>query len=112
MVYWISTAFVCLMLLVSAASYVFHQDTIRGVRALGFPDYFRIQLVALKLIAVPVLMLPVVPVQLKEWAYAGVSLFLVTAIVAHSAKGDPISLTLLNIVFLAVVITSNVYLPR
>ncbi len=112
MIYWGSTGFVCLMLLISAAGYVFHQDTVKGIRDLGFPDFFRIQLAVLKVMAVPVLLLPMMPVQGKEWAYAGVALFLVTAIVAHTAHGDTFAITLLNMVFLGVLIVSNLYLPR
>lgn len=112
MIYWISTGLVCLLLLASSASYVFHQGTIEGVRALGFPDHFRVQLAVLKLIAVPVLLLPFVPVQFKEWAYAGTALFLITALVAHTAHRDPVSFTLLNLIFLAILATSNLTMHR
>ena len=112
MIYWISTSAICVMLLASAASYLFHQGTIDGVRDLGFPDFFRIQLAFLKLVAIPILLLPVVPVQFKEWAYAGVGLYLLTAIIAHYAHGDPIILNVLNVVFVILLVTSNLYLPR
>ena len=90
------------------------RDTVRsdGVRDLGFPDFFRIQLAFLKLVAIPILLLPVVPVQFKEWAYAGVGLYLLTAIIAHYAHGDPIILNVLNVVFVILLVTSNLYLPR
>ena len=65
-IYWTSTLLVCIMLLWSAYTYFFHKATIDGVKALGFPDFFRIQLAVLKIIAVAVLLVPQVPLQVKE----------------------------------------------
>jgi len=110
--YWLSTSLVSLLLLWSAWSYVFHAATIGGIQALGFPDYFRIELAVLKIIAAVVLIVPLVPVQMKEWAYAGVGLFLITAIVAHTAHKDPIAISVFNAVMFLVLITSNVTLHR
>ncbi len=108
--YWISTALLSLILLWSAYSYIFSKATIEGVRDLGFPDFFRVQLAVLKIIAVLVILLPQIPIQFKEWAYAGVGLFFLTAIVAHTAHKDPFFITLINLVFIAILITSYLYL--
>ncbi len=51
MIYWISTATISLFLFASAASYLFHSPTIAGIRELGFPDFFRIELAILKIVA-------------------------------------------------------------
>lgn len=106
--YWISTALISGIVLLSAASYFFHQGTIDGVRALGFPDFFRIQLGVMKIAGAIVLLLPKAPVRLKEWAYAGIGLFFITAIVAHTAHNDSFVLTLLNLVFIALLVASNI----
>lgn len=106
MIYWLSTVFVCLMLLLSAWSYVFSEATIVGVRDLGFPDFFRIQLAVLKVLAALIIVLPSAPMVIKDWAYAGVAFFLVTAIVAHFAHGDPLWITIVNLVFLGVLLLS------
>ena len=112
MVYWVTTSLIAIFLAVSAASYLWHQPTIEGVRDLGFPDFFRVQLAVLKLIAIPVLLLPAVPGAAKEWAYAGVALFLLTAIVAHFIHRDPIFLNLLNMVLLILLVISRWTLPN
>lgn len=109
MLYWIPTGLVCAMLVASALAYLFHGATIVGVRELGFPDHFRIELAILKLVAVVVLLVPQVPLLAKEWAYAGVALFFVTSIVAHTAHGDSWLLNLINVVFLALLIMSRYY---
>ena len=111
-IYWISTSLVSTMMLVSASSYFFHQSTIVGVRELGFPDFFRIQLAILKAIGAICLLIPSIPINVKEWAYAGIGLFFITAIVAHTAHNDSIALSLINVIFIGLLIMSNVYLHK
>lgn len=110
--YWISTALVALGVLASAVTYFFHKGTIDGLAELGFPSFFRIQLATLKVAGALALVLPQVPLQVKEWAYAGIGLFYLTAIVAHTAHGDSIALSMINVVFIALLIVSNVYLHK
>ena len=100
------------MLSISAYNYLFHENTITGIRELGFPNFFRVQLAILKIIAVVVLLLPWIPIQIKEWAYAGTALFFITAIIAHHAHGDPLILDLINASFLVLLIISNLTLIR
>lgn len=109
--YWVSTALVCLMLAWSAATYVFSAATIDGVRALGFPDHFRWMLAVLKMLAVFVLLLPAVPAAPKEWAYAGVGLFFLTALVAHVAHGDSLWLAVILVVFMGLLAASRYAWP-
>jgi hypothetical protein len=108
MIHTVTTAIIVLFLLASSASYVFHQGTIEGVRALGFPDAFRWQLAMMKFAAALALALPFTPALLREWAYAGTAFFLITAMVAHYAHGDPIALNLLNVALLAVLAVAYV----
>ncbi len=112
MIYWVSTSLLSLILSASALSYLFHQNTISGIADLGFPDFFRLELSVLKLIAALVLIIPHVPLQIKEWAYAGAFFFFVTAIVAHIAHRDSHMISALNVVFIILLIVSNVYLHR
>ncbi len=103
---------VAAMVALSAFTYIFHKGTIDGVRELGFPDSFRIQLAVLKVIGVIFLLLPQIPMPMKEWAYAGIGLFFITAIVAHTAHGDPIGLSLISVFFLALLVISHIYLHK
>ena len=112
MTYWISTTILCLFLLTSAYTYLFHKTTIDGVKALGFPKFFIIQLAILKLIAVIIIALPYAPVQFKEWAYAGVMLFLITALVAHIAHKDSIGISVLLVILMSVTAISYYTLNR
>ncbi|KZS42885.1 hypothetical protein AWE51_16080 [Aquimarina aggregata] len=111
-IYWTSTGLLSILLLWSSYSYIFSQATITGIRALGFPDHFRIQLAVLKIIAVIILLVPQIPLQIKEWAYAGVTFFFITSIVAHTAHKDSIFISLLNLLFIALVFISSLYLHK
>jgi DoxX-like family len=55
---------------------------------LAVPAYFRIELALAKLAGVAALLVPMVPAQLKEWAYAGFAINLVSALIAHLSIGD------------------------
>ena len=107
-IYWISTSLITLFLLWSAYSYFFVPAAIEGIRELGFPDFFRIQLGILKLIAGLILIFPISYQPLKEWAYAGVGLFLLTALVAHLAHRDPWTINFLLLLLMAILICSYV----
>ncbi len=111
-IYWGSTSLIAAMLLWSAFTYLFQQATIEGIKALGFPDFFRIQLAVLKLLAIVVLLVPSFPLAIKEWAYAGTGLFFLTAIVAHIAHKDSMAITVLLLVFMGILAVSNFYLHK
>ncbi len=111
-IYWSATSVVSLFLLWSTYTYLFSKATIDGVRALGFPDHFRVELAILKVIGVIVLLTPQISIQMKEWAYAGIGLFFITAIVAHTAHKDPIVITVINLLLIGILVVSNIYLHK
>ncbi len=110
LIYWISTLLISGFLLLSSYTYFFSDNTINGLRELGFPDFFRIQLGILKVIAVVVLLIPKISMYAKEWAYAGVGLFLITALVAHIAHKDSLVVAFLLLVLFAILITSRYFI--
>jgi hypothetical protein len=56
---------------------------------LGFPSHvFHVELSVAKILGVLALLLPFVPARLKEWAYAGFAINLVSALIAHFSIGD------------------------
>ncbi len=86
--YWCSTIIISFFLLLSSYSYIFSQSTIIGLRELGFPDFFRIQLAVLKIIATILILIPGIHIYIKDWAYSGIGIFLLTAFIAHLAHED------------------------
>jgi hypothetical protein len=86
-VYWIVTALFCLQMSFTAYAQLRLPQVAEAFTHLGFPAYFRVELSWAKLLGV-VLMLAPAPARLKEWAYAGFAITLVSALIAHFSGGD------------------------
>jgi len=87
-VYWIVTALFCLEMSFTAYYELLPQGA-QAFARLGFPAaYFRIELSLATLVGVAALLIPMVPARLKEWAYAGFAINLVSAIIAHLSIHD------------------------
>jgi hypothetical protein len=85
--FWASTSLLCLQLAFTAYAQLSLPQVAEAFTRLGFPDYFRVELAWAKLLGVVLLLAPV-PARLKEWAYAGFAITLVSALIAHFAVGD------------------------
>lgn len=86
--YWIITAIFCALISFTAYAEMRFPDVVREFTRLGFSaGYFREELSWAKVIGVVLLLAPV-PARLKEWAYAGFTINLVSALIAHFAMGD------------------------
>ena len=85
--YWIATALLCLQMGFTAFAQLQLPQVAQAFTELGFPAYFRVELSWAKFIGVALLLAPV-PARLKEWAYAGFAITLVSALIAHLAVGD------------------------
>lgn len=107
--YWVSKGFISFFIAFSAwFSYSHAADLIR----LGFPDYFRIELVTAKTIGAIVLLLPITPVRIKEWIYAGFIIAMVSALIAHICSGDPVSKIIFVSVDMILVLASIRYVSK
>ena len=86
--YWIAKIFISLFMFFSAYySYAHAAD----LHWLGFPDYFRIELVVAKCIGGLLLLVPQTGRYLKEWIYAGFGICMISAFIAHACSHDPVS---------------------
>ena len=81
-IYWLSTAIFCSIMLFSATMYLTKYEMVRGFFvALGYPTYIIYPLAIAKILGVVAVITKKVNV-LKEWAYAG---FLFDGILASAA---------------------------
>ncbi len=85
--FWIATALFCLQISFTAYAQLRLPQVAEAFTHLGFPGYFRVELSLAKLAGVLLLLAPV-PARLKEWAYAGFAINLVSAVIAHVSVGD------------------------
>jgi putative oxidoreductase len=108
-VYWIAKGFISFFMLFSA---YFSYSHPADLAKLGFPDYFRVELVLAKVIGAIVLLLPVTPVRVKEWIYTGFIIAMVSALIAHICSDDPISRIIFVSVDLVLVLASMRYVSN
>lgn len=85
--YWITTSLLALQMGFTAYAQLRLPQVAEAFAHLGFPGYFRVELSWLKFVGILVLLLPA-PNILKEWAYAGFAITLLSALVAHFSVGD------------------------
>ncbi len=105
--YWITTGIFSAMMLFSATMYFISPQMAQTFEHLGFPDYFRIELGIAKIVGILLLLAPFTG-RLKEWVYAGFTINLISASIAHGAMGDPISAIMTPLVFLGILAVSYV----
>lgn len=78
----------------------------------GLPDYLRYELAIFKIAGLIVLLVPQFPSRIKEWAYAGFSITLISAVIAHYYTGDSFLRSLEPMIFFIVLVVSNIYLYK
>lgn len=86
--YWLAKGFLVFFMLFSA---YYSWSHAKDLRLLGFPDYFRVELVTAKVIGAILLLFPQVSLRVKEWIYAGFGIAMISALIAHICSGDPLS---------------------
>ncbi len=106
--YWITIGLLSVMMFGSAVSYLLENaQMVEAFRHLGYPDYFRVFLGIAKIIGVIVILLPNFPMILKEWAYAGFGITLLSAIVSHLSVGDSIDKVIGPLIALTLLIVAR-----
>lgn len=80
--YWTTTGLFAALMMLSAVSYFANPAMKTAFAHVGFPDYFRVELGVAKGLGAIALLAPL-PRWLKEWAYAGFFITLVSAFIAH-----------------------------
>jgi len=107
--YWLAKGFLVFFMLFSAY-YTWSQP--EGIKKLGFPDYFRIELVIAKVIGAVALLIPQVSLRVREWVYAGFCISMLSGLIAHICSSDPLSRIIFVAVDFILVATSIQYLHK
>ncbi len=86
--YWSVTGLFCLWIAFTAYAQLALPQVAEAFRQLGFTSAsFRIELSCAKFFGIAALLFPV-PACIKEWAYAGFGIVLVSALIAHLSAGQ------------------------
>jgi len=110
-IYWLTTSAVCGVMVFSAINFnlkVPLGPMKDGFAHLRYPDYFRIELTAAKALGVLAMLIPGVPTKVKEFAYFGFGITLVSASIAHFSVGDPALFVVDPLLFLTALVVSYV----
>lgn len=86
--YWITTSIFAAMMALSGSMYFVSPEVKEGFQLMGFNDAFRVELGVAKWIGGIVLLIPVVPRNVKDWVYAGFGITLLSAFILHVSVGD------------------------
>lgn len=114
-IYWTTTCIICAVMIFSAINFSMSRPLAQGGESfahLGYPDYFKIELTIAKVLGVLALLIPSIPATLKEFAYFGFAIVLVSASIAHLAIGDGMVFILDPLVFFCVLIVSYAYFRK
>jgi len=79
---------------------------------LGLPDYLRIELTIAKALAVLALLIRPVPRKVKEFAYFGFGITLISASIAHFSVGDSAIFVIDPLLFFGALIVSYLYFNK
>ena len=86
--YWITTAVFSLVLGISGFMAMIHSPPMMvGLAHLGYPPYFANILGVGKIVGLILVLIPGTP-RLKEWAYAGFTITILSACYSHFSSGD------------------------
>jgi hypothetical protein len=120
-IYWTTTGIVCAVMVFSIINFIFndHFPFPNGPEGafvhLGLPNYFKIELTTAKVFGVLALLIPTTPRKLKEFAYFGFAITLLSAGIAHFSVGDA-RLSILFIldpfIFFGILVASYVYFNK
>jgi hypothetical protein len=109
MIYWLFTAPLLGLLVVSSLGYLFRlPEMTEAMNHLGYPIYVMVILgLANGLGALAILCNR--PKSLKEWAYAGIVFYLIGAAASHALAGDHITKIIWPLIFVAITFGSYFY---
>ena len=108
-IYWIATGIVAGVMSWSAYNFSLNEEMKNAFAHLGLPNWFRIELTIAKALGVLALVIPTVPPRIKEFAYFGFAITLISAAVAHLSSGDSVLLEVGHLTFFVSLVVSYLY---
>jgi len=111
-IFWITTVVIFLLEGLMPALTSQSEMAKEGIRHLGYPDYFGMMLTVFKVSGALVLIIPVIPKRIKEWAYAGFAFDFISAFVSIWAVDGLHGMTFAPLVALGILVVSYVFYHR
>ncbi len=83
-----------------------------GIKHLGYPEYFGNALVIFKVLGVICLIIPKIPIKIKEWAYAGFTFNFLFASISHAAVDGINGQAFFPLIVLGILAVSYIYFNK
>jgi hypothetical protein len=108
-IFWITTTIIFLFEGLMPALTSQSEMAKEGIKHLGYPEYFGNALVVFKILGVLILVIPQIPKNVKEWAYAGFAFDFIFASISHFAVDGVGFEGFFPLIFLVILAISYVY---
>lgn len=108
-IFWVTTIIIFLFEGVMPAFTSQTEMAKEGIKHLGYPEYFGNALVIFKILGVLILVIPSVPKNVKEWAYAGFGFDFIFASISHFAVDGINIQSFFPLLFLVILAISYIY---
>jgi hypothetical protein len=108
-IYWVATGILTGVMLWSAYNFTFNPEMKGAFAHFGLPNWFRIELTVAKVLGALALLLPFVPEKIKDFAYVGFAITLISAAVAHLSSGDSVLIEIGHLTFFVSLVFSYLY---
>ncbi|WP_343694603.1 DoxX family protein [Flavobacterium sp.] len=108
-IFWVTTIIIFLFEGVMPAFTSQTEMAKEGIKHLGYPEYFGNALVIFKILGVLILVIPSVPKNVKEWAYAGFGFDFIFASISHFAVDGINIQSFFPLIFLVILAISYIY---
>ncbi len=80
-----------------------------GIRHLGLPEWFRLELSIATFIAGLVLIIPAIKGRIKEFAYTGLGIVYISAFIAHLSVDGIVPISFAPVIVFAILMTPYMY---
>ncbi|MBP6391044.1 MAG: DoxX family protein [Flavobacteriales bacterium] len=106
--YWIITAlFSAFMIFSSIGGLTLNEQAVDYLHVkMGYPLYFIQMISVAKILGAIAILMPMIPARVKEWAYFGLFIDLVAAVISFWAISDPVSVWAPMFLFIAVLLVA------
>jgi hypothetical protein len=107
-VYWVTTGLLALFIL-PGIFFLNNPMAIEAIHHLGMPYWFHLELGIGKFIGGIILILPMIPGRIKEWAYVAFGIDIISATIGHLSVDGPIPGSFEPLIIFSLLLVSYIY---
>ena len=115
-IYWVSTGLLALFIL-PGIFFMNSPMALEGTRNLGIPKWLHVEVGIGQFIGGLILIIPIISARIKEWAYVGIGIVYLSALIAHLFVNGLVAMSFMPLVLFALLIISyscfrKIYYPK